>query len=148
VLVTMNPVWPHIAGMRYWLSQGATVVASEKIVSFLRQVLARQWTALPDEFEKERATLHPSIRPVRDSTLLAAGKVRLYPMEGINGETVLFAYIEPARFVWATDHVQIINARNIMVDDVLATAKRHGLSPLATSGPHFRIIPWDSLPHG
>ncbi len=146
VLVAMNAVWPHIAGLRYWVSQGATVVTSSKNVSFLRQVLERRWTALPDEFERQRATLRPNILAVRDSALLAGGQVQLYPMNGINGETVLLAYIAPARFVWATDHIQIVNARNILVDDVRKTAKHHGLAPIATSGPHFRVISWDSLP--
>jgi hypothetical protein len=45
VLVTMNAVWPHIAGMRYWVSQGATVEASSKIVPFLREVLAPRTTS-------------------------------------------------------------------------------------------------------
>jgi hypothetical protein len=145
VLVTMNAVWPHIAGTRYWVAQGATIVASDKIVPFLRQVLARRWTAMPDDLERRRGTTSPRIRAVADSALLAGGLVKLYPMEGINGQTVLLAYIAPSRFVWATDHIQIINARNVLVDDVLATAKRHDLSPLAISGPHFRVIPWDSL---
>jgi hypothetical protein len=140
----LNPVWPHIAGMRYWVAHGATVVASRPIVPYLRSVLARRWTDLPDDYERSRVA--PRFREVSDSALLAGGQVRLYPIEGINGETVLLAYIAPSRFVWATDHIQIIHSRNILVDDVLATARRHALTPAATSGPHFRIIPWDSLP--
>jgi hypothetical protein len=148
VLVALSPVWPHIAGLRYWVAHGATVVASDKIVPYLRTVLDRRWTLLPDDLERARAAIHPVIRPVGDSTSLASGQVRLYAMEGINSETVLLAYIAPSRFVWATDRIQIIAARNVLVDDVLHTAARHGLIPRATSGPHFRIIPWDSLPRG
>jgi hypothetical protein len=146
VLVAMNAVWPHIAGMRYWVSQGAAVVASRPVVPYLHSVLDRRWTALPDDFERARARLRPRIESVGDTALRAGGAIRLYPMDGINGETVLLAYIAPARFVWATDHIQIVNAHNILVDDVLKTAAHHALAPLLTSGPHFRAIPWDSLP--
>jgi hypothetical protein len=142
VFVAMNPVWPHIAGLRYWVAHGATVVASQPIVSYLRSVLARRWTELPDDYERVR--VQPTIRAVSDSALLAGGQVRLYPMDGIEGETVLLAYIAPSRFVWATDHIQDTASDNIYVREVRQTVAHHELSPVATSGPHFRVIPWQS----
>ena len=140
VFVALNPVWPHIAGLRYWVAHGATVVASRPIVPFLRSVLARRWTELPDDYERTR--VQPTIRAVADSALLAGGQVRLYPMDGIEGETVLLAYIAPSRFVWATDHIQDTASDNILVREVRQTVAHHELNPLATSGPHFRVIPW------
>ena len=81
----------------------------------------------------------------------AEGGIRLFPMEGINGETVSpRAFIVPARFVWATDHIQNISSDNIYIEDVRRTVARHALTPATASGPHFHIIPWaaiDSLPH-
>jgi hypothetical protein len=140
VFVAMNPVWPHIAGLRYWVAHGAAIVASRPIVSFLRSVLARRWTELPDEYERVR--VQPTIRAVADSALLAGGQVRLYPMDGIEGETVLLAYIAPSRFVWATDHIQDTTSDNLYVREVRQTVAHHELDPVATSGPHFRVIPW------
>jgi hypothetical protein len=139
VMVAMNPVWPHIAGLRYWVAHGAMVVASRPIVPYVRTVLARRWTGLPDDYE--RARVQPTIRAVADSGLLAGGQVRLYPMDGINGETVLLAYIAPSRFVWASDHIQD-TTDNILLRDVRETVAHHHLAPVATSGPHFRVIPW------
>jgi hypothetical protein len=130
VFVAMNPVWPHIAGLPYWVRTGATIVTSQPVVGYLRSVLARRWAE------------HPTIRAVADSVLLANGQVRLYPMDGIGGETVLLAYIVPARFVWATDHIQDTASDNIYVREVRQTVAHHGLAPVATSGPHFRVIPW------
>ena len=130
VLVTMNAVWPHIAGMPYWVAQGATIVTAQPNVGYLRSVLAQRWSE------------HPTIRAVTDSALLANGQVRLYPMDGIEGETVLLAYIAPARFVWATDHIQDTASDNLYVREVRQTVAHHALSPIATSGPHFRVIPW------
>jgi hypothetical protein len=140
VFVAMNPVWPHIAGLRYWVAHGATIVASRPIVSFLRSVLARRWSELPDEYERVRA--QPTIRAVADSAVLAGGQVRLYPMDGIEGETVLLAYIAPSRFVWATDHIQDTTSDKFYVREVRQTVAHHKLDPVATSGPHFRVIPW------
>ncbi len=140
VMVVMNAVWPHTAGMRFWVAHGATLVASAPIVTYLRSVLARRWTELPDDYE--RARVQPTIRAVTDSALLAGGQVRLYPMDGIAGETVLLAYIAPSRFVWATDHIQDTTSDNIFVREVHQTVAHHKLDPVATSGPHFRIIPW------
>jgi hypothetical protein len=146
----MNAVWPHIAGMRYWVSQGATVVAARANVPYLRSVLEQRWTTLPDTLERRRAKTTLTLRAVDDSAELGGGRIRLFPMEGIEGETVLLAFIAPSRFVWATDHIQDISSDNVYVEDVRRTVSRHALAPATTSGPHFRIIPWaaiDSLPH-
>jgi hypothetical protein len=91
----------------------------------------------------------PRFAVVGDSAVRAGGRVHLYALEGINGETALLAYIAPSRFVWASDHIQVIGSPNVYVDEVRATVARHRLSPAATSGPHFRVIPWaaiDTLP--
>jgi hypothetical protein len=58
---------------------------------------------------------------------------------------VLLAYIAPSRFVWATDHIQDTTSDNIFVREVRQTVAHHGLTPVATSGPHFRVIPWATL---
>jgi hypothetical protein len=145
VLIAMNPVWPHIAGLRDWVAHGAAVVASRPIVPYLRAVVAHHWTAMPDALERRRADVHPDIRAVGDSAIFAAGRVRLYQMEGYNGETVLMAFIAPSRFVWASDHIQDITTPNIYVKDVRQTVVRHALAPASTSGPHLRIIPWASI---
>jgi hypothetical protein len=146
----MNAIWPHIAGMRYWVSQGAAVVTARPIAPYVRSVLERRWGSLTDNLERSRTHVRLSIRPVDDSAVLGGGRITLFPMEGINGQTVLLAFIAPSRFVWATDHIQDIANDNIYVEDVRRTVARHALAPATTSGPHFRIIPWaaiDSLPH-
>ncbi len=150
VFVAMNHVWPHIAGMRYWVAHGATVVTSAANVSFVRSVLARRWAALPDELEAARARTRITVRGISDSASLAGGAVRLFPLEGTNGEGQLLAYLAPAHFVWASDHIQDISAPNIYVEDVRRTVRRHALAPAGASGPHFKLIPWasvDTLPH-
>ena len=128
---------------------GSRTASARPIVPYLEAVLARRWTARPDEFERTRGRVAPRLVAVGDSALFAGGRVRLYAMDGINGETVLLAYIGPSRFVWASDHIQVVTSANIYVDDVRSTAACHRLSPLATSGPHFRVLPWaviDTLP--
>jgi hypothetical protein len=149
VLITLNHVWPHIAGLRYWVAHGASVIAPRGIVPFLQSVLRRSWAALPDDLERMRRYPRPRIRAVDDSASVAGGAVRLYAMQGINGEGVLLAFIAPASFVWASDHIQVTAAPSIYVEDVRQTVALHRLTPRFTSGPHFHLIPWaeiDSLP--
>jgi hypothetical protein len=148
VLVAMNPVWPHIAGLRYWVAHGAAVVGSRPIVPYLRSVVAQRWTAMPDALEQQRSSVRPAFRAVDDSADFAGGRVKLYAMEGLDGETVLLASIVPSRFVWGSDHIQDITHPNIYVKELWQTVVRHAIAPAHTSGPHFRLIPWpviDSL---
>lgn len=144
-VVTLNHVWPHIAGVRYWVSRGATVIASETTAPFVSSVLRKRWTEIPDELEKRRSTARIRITTVHDTLSLAGGALRLYPLSGINGEGGLLAYVPAAQFVWASDHVQTIREPNIYVEDVRQTVERFGLSPRYTSGPHFRLIPWTDV---
>jgi hypothetical protein len=149
VLVALNAVWPHIAGLRYWVAQGASVVGSRPVVPYLQKVVNRRWTAAPDDLERVRARITTRFIAVGDSARFAGGRVQLYAMEGINGETVLLAYVAPSRFVWASDHIQVVSYPNVYVDDVRATVRRHALSAIFTSGPHFGVLPWaaiDTLP--
>jgi hypothetical protein len=132
VVVALNPVWPHVAGLAAWVARGATVVTARAGAPFLRRHLERSG--------------HPvHLRVMADSLALGGGALRLYAMEGINGEGVALAYVAPAGLVWATDHIQDLAVANTYVEEVRRTVERHRLQPRWTSGPHLRLVPWDTV---
>jgi hypothetical protein len=133
VVVALNPVWPHVAGLRYWVGRGATVVTPRAGAPFLRRHLA------PGD---GRAV---AMRVTGDSLTLGGGALRLYGMEGLNGEGVDLAWVAPAGLVWATDHIQDVSRPNIYLEDVRRTVERHRLAPRWTSGPHLRLVPWTTI---
>src|SRR4029077_133420 len=92
VLVVTDLAWPHVAGMRYWVARGATVVSHRASRAFLERVLARRWTRAPDLYERRRAKTRFTFVPVTDSLALAGGKLRLYAIDGLGGEGAVMAY--------------------------------------------------------
>ena len=98
VLVVTDLAWPHIAGLRYWVARGATVVSHRASRAFLERVLRRRWTRAPDLYERRRKGTAFSFRAVDDSLSLAGGKLRLYAIDGPSSEGALMAYVEGDRF--------------------------------------------------
>ncbi|HEX5581093.1 MAG TPA: hypothetical protein VFX39_05905, partial [Gemmatimonadaceae bacterium] len=69
-VVVTDLAWPHVAGVRYWVGTGATVVSHASSEPFLRQVVERRWTLEPDLLERNRATARFRFRAVSDSLAL------------------------------------------------------------------------------
>ena len=53
-VVVTDLAWPHVAGLRYWVAQGATIVAHVATRGFLQRVIDRRWTLAPDALEIRR----------------------------------------------------------------------------------------------
>jgi hypothetical protein len=54
-VVVTDLAWPHVAGVRYWVGAGATVISHRASEPFLREVVERRWTLAPDLRERRRA---------------------------------------------------------------------------------------------
>ena len=145
VLVVTDLAWPHVAGVRAWVANGATVVVHRAARSFITEVVNRRWTLVPDQLELQRAhtTLH--LRVVSDTLDLAGGDILLFPIDGAASEVALAAFVRPDRFLWASDYVQNLSAPTQYVDDVVAAVQRARLSPTKVAAEHTPLTAWDHV---
>lgn len=147
-LVLLNGIWPHIAGLRYWVAAGAHVVGPHLAQALVHRAVARRWTEYPDRLEQRRlrgdsVALH--FADVTDARTLAGGAVQLYALHGIASEGLLMAYLPGDRFLWASDRIQDVKNPSIYVSELSKDVQRERLTPAWTSGPHFHLIPWSDV---
>jgi hypothetical protein len=145
VLVVTDLAWPHIAGLRYWVARGATVVSHRASRAFLERVLRRRWTQTPDLYERRRKGTAFSFRAVDDSLSLAGGKLRLYAIDGPSSEGALMAYVEDDRFLWASDYIQTVRQPSTYLSEVWGAVHRTGITPLRVAAEHLPVTPWSTI---
>jgi hypothetical protein len=118
-VVVTDLAWPHIAGVRFWVARGATIVSHRDSRAFLEQVVARRWTDAPDALEQARSSrvsrgdAAPRLRfvAVDDSARLAGGDVRLLSIDGLGSEGALAAYV-PAMHLPSTPWTTVVAAQS------------------------------------
>jgi hypothetical protein len=148
VLVVTDLAWPHIAGVRYWVARGATIVSHRASRPFLERVLARRWTRAPDLYERRRGRTRLVFRPVGDSLALAGGKLKIYAIDGIGSEGALMAYLDRDRFLWASDYIQTVEQPSTYATDVWRAVERTRIRPTRVAAQHLPLTDWsvvDSL---
>lgn len=145
VLVVTDLAWPHVAGLRYWVARGATVVSHSTSRLFLQRVLARRWTRSPDLYERRRKQARFIFKEVRDSLALAGGKIRLYPVDGIGSEGALVAYVDADRFLWSGDYIQTVQQPSTYLVEVWRAARRVGIEPVNTAAQHLPVTAWSRV---
>jgi hypothetical protein len=145
VVVVTDLAWPHVAGVRYWVARGATIVSRRTSRGFLERVLARRWTRAPDLYERRRGTTRFHFVPVDDSLALAGGKLRLYAIDGLGGEGAVMAYIEGDRFLWAGDYVQTVRRPSTYATDVWRAARHAGIRPTRVAAQHLPLTDWSTV---
>lgn len=140
--VVATDIWPHIAGLRYWVANGATVITHPATVPLVRSAITRRWTGAPDLLERRRSTLRLRVDTVRTPQARGGGAIRIFAVDGVASEGVLAAFAAPDRFLWASDRVQDTTNASLYVTELRRAVHRVGLAPLWTSGPHFSKVPW------
>jgi hypothetical protein len=145
VVVVTDLAWPHVAGVRFWVAQGATVVSHRESKAFLERVIARRWTRSPDLLEQRRATAKLNFVAVDKSLDLASGGVRLFAIDGIGSEGALMAWIPATRFLWASDFIQGTRAPSAYTSEVCAAVRRVGVAPETVVAQHIALTPWATI---
>ncbi|HEV8124916.1 MAG TPA: hypothetical protein VGP80_11765 [Gemmatimonadales bacterium] len=145
VVVVTDLAWPHIAGVRFWVASGATIVSHAISRGFLDSVVARRWTLAPDQLEKVRARARFRFRPVTGVLDLAGGDIQVRAIDGIGSEGALIALINPARFLWASDYIQTIQEPSLYALEVLRAVERAKLEPVAVAAEHLPVTPWAEI---
>jgi len=148
-VVVTDLAWPHLAGVRFWVANGATVVSHRASRDFLQRVVDHRWTREPDALERLRRKSPQAarlrFRAVEDSLSLAGGALRLYAIDGIGSEGALMAYFPAERFLWASDYVQSAQRPALYTTEVWRAARRAGITPERVAAQHLPITTWDVI---
>ena len=148
VLVVTDLAWPHIAGVRFWVARGATVVSHRAAEPFLRRVVERRWTEAPDLLETLRAQRRAPrfrFRAVDTTAPLAGGDITLHAIDGITSEVALIAWLPADRFLWASDYIQGVGAPSEYLSEVRAAVRRAGVTPAKVAAQHLPLTPWSTV---
>jgi hypothetical protein len=143
-VVVSDLAWPHIAGVRYWVANGATIVAHKGAREFLQSVVDRHWTLTPDLLEQRRARSKFNFVGVDAAFKLAPG-ISLHPIDGVGSEVALIAYLEPDRFLWASDFIQTAAEPTSYGWEVWRATQRDGIHPERTAAEHLPLTPWSKI---
>ena len=143
VVVVSDLAWPHIAGVRYWVAHGATIVSHRASRAFLERVVARHWTREPDVLEKNRPHSHLRFRAVADSVSLGGGAILLFPIDGAASEVALAAFVRKDRLLWASDFIQDLDAPSQYLEEVAAAVRRVHADPSLFAAEHLSLSAWD-----
>lgn len=147
VVVITDLAWPHVAGARFWVARGATIVTHRGSVGFLQRITAQRWTLQPDALEKSTAQRGTDlrIRTLTDSLSLGNGAIKLYTIDGAGSEGALMAFIPSERYLWASDFVQTVARPSQYATEVWNAAMRTGISPERFAAEHMPITPWSKV---
>jgi hypothetical protein len=148
-VVVTDLAWPHIAGVRFWVSRGATIIAHPAAREFLQKVVDRKWTLAPDALELQRnknalaGRMH--FLAAGQATNLAGGGVRLAPIDGIGSEVALMVYLPDEKFLWASDYIQTLDQPTLYAAEVLRAAQHAGFSPERVAAEHLALTDWKAV---
>jgi hypothetical protein len=145
VVVVTDLAWPHVAGVRYWVAQGATIVSHRAARPFLQRVVDRRWTLNPDALERARVGHPLRFRAVSDSTSMGDGAIALFPIDGVATEVALAAFVRKDSFLWASDYIQDLTAPSQYVDEVVSAVTRFGFRPRTVAAEHTGITDWTKV---
>jgi hypothetical protein len=145
VVVVTDLAWPHIAGVRYWVAQGATIVSHKSSRDFLTKVVERRWTLEPDSLEKNRKNVKLKFIGIDSKYELAGGKLQLYPIDGIASEGSLMAYIADEQLLWASDYIQNLRAASSYATEVMNAVQRAGIQPERVAAEHIPLSEWAKI---
>ncbi len=142
-LVVTDLAYPHVAGLRFWVASGATVISRETSRAFLASVVARRWQLHPDKLESLSVRPALRFRPVRQ-TLLGQG-IGLYAIDGIGSEGALMVYLPGDGVLWASDYVQQLNGPALYTSEVYAATCRYRIAPHRVVAEHQALADWSTL---
>jgi len=145
VLVVTDLAWPHIAGIRFWVASGATVISHRASQEFLTKVVERRWTREPDLLEQNRKTAKLHFVAVDKMRSEADGRLRLFAIDGIGSEGALMAYVPDNSWLWASDYVQNVSSPSAYATEVWQAVERAGLKPRQVAAMHIPLTPWTTI---
>jgi hypothetical protein len=145
VLVVTDTAWPHVAGVRFWVASGATVISHRTSKEFLTRVIDRRWTRSPDLLEQHRKSIKFKFVSVDKSYVAAEGKLQLVAIDGIGSEGALMAYLPDDRFLWASDYIQSVSRSTAYTNEVWQAVQRAEIEPRQVAAQHIPLTSWSAI---
>lgn len=144
-VVVTDLAWPHVAGVRYWVASGATIISHRAAQKFLQSVIDRRWTRSPDLLEKSRGTWHFNFVAVDAAHTEGDGMVMLLPIDGIGSEVALMGYLPADGFLWASDYIQTLEMPSLYAKEVWNAVQRNHLHVERIAAEHLPIAAWEMV---
>jgi len=148
MLVVTDLAWPHIAGVRYWVAQGVTVVSHRMSAEPLKAVIERRWSDSTDLLERRRSQVRFKFRAVDQPTELAGGALKVVPLQGVGSEGGLGVWIPGEKFWWAGDYVQRLDQPTLYGREMIGTVRSAGATPERFGAQHVGLADWARLLKG
>lgn len=143
-VVVTDLAWPHVAGVRYWVAHGATIISHPAARPFLQRIVERRWTRTPDQLEQHRNAKLNFIA-VESPTAMAHGQITLLPIDGIGSEIALAGFVAGDRFLWASDYIQDVTTPTAYASDVWNAVQRAHLRPKRVAAQHVELTEWEKI---
>ena len=144
-VVVTDLAWPHVAGVRYWVSQEATIISHRAAQRFLQEMLDRRWSLKPDTYERTRKTAKFKFVAVDRERDFGGGKIKIFPIDGIASEVALAVFVADDRVLWASDYIQTLDEPTIYASEVMAAVRRENLQPERAAAEHLALTQWTNV---
>lgn len=146
-VVVTDLAWPHIGGVRFWVSRGATIVSHRQSEPFLRRLVERRWTVEPDALERARRAGDVPFHFVglEDGADVAQGRLAIRHIDGLSSEGALMVFDRSSRFLWAGDWIQMVDRPTMYAAEVARAVEREGLEPTHVGAEHIPITEWTRI---
>jgi len=146
-VVVTDLAWPHIGGVRFWVSRGATIYSQRQSEAFLRRLVARRWTLEPDALEGARRTTDIPFRfvAVEDGLEVADGRLALRHINGLSSEGALMVLDRRSGFLWAGDWIQMTDRPTLYAAEVVGAVEREGFAPTRVGAQHIPVTDWRTI---
>jgi hypothetical protein len=140
-VITTSDAWPHLAGVREYVSRGITVYASALNQPILERLLEADYSSRPDALSRDqrRGQFVWVDAPVAIGS--GANRLELMPMRGEGSERMLMAWFPEHKLLYASDMVQRLRDGTFFMpqylSEVLDAVEREGLSPERVFAMHL-----------
>ncbi len=146
-VVVTDLAWPHIGGVRFWVSRGATIVSHRQSEAFLRRLVERRWVLEPDALETARTAAVVPFRfvAIEDGADVAGGRLAIRHIDGLSSEGALMALDRRTGFLWAGDWIQMTDRSSMYAAEVVRAVEREGFAPTRTGAEHIPVTDWETV---
>ena len=143
VLVVTDLAWPHIGGLRYWVSKGAVIVSHSASKKFIDKVIHQQWLLQPDDLQTHPKPMN--FIAIDRNRKFARGELQIFPIDGIGSECALICFIPQYNLLWASDYIQDVRNPNAYAKEVIAAVDREGFKPVKFIAEHVGLTDWQKI---
>jgi hypothetical protein len=105
-VVTTSDAWPHVGGLREYVSRGIPIYALDLNVPILTRIAAAAHTFTPDTLARRPRA--PIFKVVSERTVIGSGdtRIEILPVRGETGERMMIAWLPGAHVLYSSDLIQ------------------------------------------